>query len=393
MAADHTLKETLKKISKKYGDIMEQGAKGLDNGDVLSLRSPMADYGLYNSMLTQRIIEFCGAESSGKTSSSFLVAASFIELEMKKHPNPEDRRCIIFIDQEGTADSNWAKNFGYDMDSDEVKTYVMRPDGQSAEKVFDMILDLVTTGEVGLVILDSIATLTSEQLIDESFEKKEFGGIAKSLTAFSNRIIGPLRKYDCTLLAINQVRQRMDAYGSPWITNGGQAWKHNCSVRLMFRRGAFIDEEGNELKSSAESPAGHIINIAVLKNKVSRHDRKLCSYTLNYTKGIDILADTITCALHFGLIDNSVQGTYKIIDPKTGEIKLDSEGNEIKIRGKKNVKTYFEEHPDEWKALYDACYEAISDKENPFVDAFQEMMRRTSNMDDVVESLDNGDEI
>lgn len=184
MAADHTLKETLKKISKKYGDIMEQGAKGLDNGDVLSLRSPMADYGLYNSMLTQRIIEFCGAESSGKTSSSFLVAASFIELEMKKHPNPEDRRCIIFIDQEGTADSNWAKNFGYDMDSDEVKTYVMRPDGQSAEKVFDMILDLVTTGEVGLVILDSIATLTSEQLIDESLKRRNLVELLSHLLLF-----------------------------------------------------------------------------------------------------------------------------------------------------------------------------------------------------------------
>ena len=73
------------------------------------------------------------------------------------------------------------------------------------------------------------------------------------------------------------------------------------------------------------------------------------------------------------MIDNSVQGTFKILNPD-GTIKLDSEGNEIKIRGKKNVKTYFSEHKDEWKALYDNVYTKIKIKESPYIKSFEELL-------------------
>jgi hypothetical protein len=86
----------------------------------------------------------------------------------------------------------------------------------------------------------------------------------------------------------------------------------------MFKRGDFFDEEGNKLTTSAESPAGHIVNVAVLKTKTSKWDRKGGSYRLNYTKGIDILSDTIECALHFGFIDNSVQGSF-VFNSSTGD--------------------------------------------------------------------------
>ena len=84
-------------------------------------------------------------------------------------------------------------------------------------------------------------------------------------------------------------------------------------------------------------------------------------------------------ALHFGLIDNSTQGTFKIIDPETGEVKHDSEGNEIKIRGKLNVSSYFNEHLDEWKALYDAVYDKIREKESPYHFAFEQMLNSNAN--------------
>lgn len=175
----------------------------------------------------------------------------------------------------------------------------------------------------------------------------------------------------------------------------GRAWKHACSSRLMFKRGEFFDEDGNKLTTSAESPAGHIVNVAVLKTKTSKWDRKGGSYRLNYTKGIDILSDTIEAALHFGLIDNSVQGSFKIIDPKTGEIKLDAEGKEIKIRGKKNVSDYFNEHLDEWKQLYDAVYEKIKQKDDPYIKSFEAMLNenvKDAFSDEVIEQIEKGDE-
>lgn len=372
--AEQTLTSVLKDISKKYGDsVAKFGADSLEIDGILSLGSPMADYCLYGGVPEGRIIELSGAEGSGKTTTAFMIAASYIKEELKRHP--DNPRSIIFLDNEGTLDPQWASVFGYDLSADAlVKTIVIRPEGQNAEEIFDMALNLLRTGEVGLLIFDSIATLVPAQIADESMEKYQMGGIAKSLTRFANTALGLLRKYHATLVAINQVRENMSAYGNPITTPGGRAWKHACSSRLMFKRGDFFDEDGNKLSTSAESPAGHIVNIAVIKTKTNRWDRKGGSYRLNYTKGVDILADTIEVALHFGLIDNSVQGTFKIIDPNTGEIKLDRHGNEIKIRGKANVTTYFNEHLDEWKALYDAVYERIKEKESPYRFAFEQML-------------------
>jgi recombination protein RecA len=376
--AELTLNSVLKDISKRYGEnVAKFGAEDLSVDGVLSLGSPMIDYCLYGGIPEGRIVEFSGAEGSGKTTTAFMAAASYCKEELKR--NPDDPRKIIFLDNEGTLDPTWASLFGYDLSEDApVQTIVIRPEGQNAEEIFDMALNLLRTGEVGLLIFDSIATLVPAQIADESMEKYQIGGIAKSLTRFANTALGLLRKYKATLIAINQVRENMTAYGNPIITPGGRAWKHACSSRLMFKRGEFFDDNGNKLSTTAESPAGHVVNVAVVKTKTNRWDRKGGSYRLNYTKGVDILSDTIEVALHFGLIDNSTQGTFKIIDPATGEIKHDSEGNEIKIRGKLNVSTYFNEHLDEWKALYDAVYERIKEKESPYRFAFEEMLNTTT---------------
>ena len=379
--AELTLKGVLKDISKKYGDnVAKFGADNLEVDGILSLGSPMLDYCLYGGIPEGRIIELSGAEGSGKTTTAFMIAASYIKEELKR--NTDNPRCIIFLDNEGTLDPTWASVFGYDLSEDApVKTIVIRPEGQNAEEIFDMALNLLRTGEVGLLIFDSIATLVPAQIADESMEKYQMGGIAKSLTRFANTALGLLRKYHATLIAINQVRENMSAYGNPITTPGGRAWKHACSSRLMFKRGDFFDADGNKLSTTAESPAGHIVNVAVLKTKTNKWDRKGGSYRLNYTRGVDILSDTIEAALHFGLIDNSTQGSFKIINPNTGEIKLDSEGNEIKIRGKANVITYFNEHLDEWKALYDAVYDKIKEKESPYHFAFEQMLN--SKVDEV----------
>lgn len=381
------LSSILKSIAKKYGDnVAKIGADDLTVDGVLSLGSPMADYCLYGGIPEGRITEFSGAEGSGKTSSSFLVAASYQREELKRHPIGEEwtdstgiirygPRYIVFLDNEGTLDPTWAKVFGYDLSEDaDVKTIVLRPEGQNAEEIFDMALNLLRTGEVGLLIFDSIATLVPAQIAEESMEKYQMGGIAKSLTRFANTALGLLRKYKATLIGINQVRENISGYGNPIMTPGGRAWRHACSSRLMFKRGDFFDEEGNKLTNSAESPAGHFVNIAVLKTKTSKWDRKGGSYRLDYTKGIDILSDTIEAALHFGFIDNSVQGTFKLINPETGEILRDSDGAEIKIRGKKNLTTYFNEHPDQWKHLYDKVYEKLRIKEDPYIKSFEQML-------------------
>ena len=372
--ANDSLAEVMKKISKKYGDnVVRVGAQDLTVDGVLSLGSPSLDFCIYGGVPEGRIVEFSGPEGSGKTTNAFLAAASYQRAEVKR--NPENPRSIVFLDNEGTLDREWAAKMGYDISEDAtVPTILIRPEAQSAEEIFDMALDMLKTGEVGLLIFDSIATLVPMQIADESMEKQQMGGIAKALTRFANTAIGLLRKYKATLIAINQVRENIGGYGPALSTPGGRAWKHACSMRLMFKRGAFFDEDGNELTTSAESPAGHIIDMAVLKTKTCRWDRKLGHAHLNYTRGVDIVQDTIDVALHLGFIDNSAQGMYKLIDPETGALMIDADGNEIKIRGKKNVATYFREHTDQWRKLYDMVHEKLSQKQDPFVKSFEEML-------------------
>lgn len=373
--ADLSLKEVLKKIQKDYGStVVKVGVEDLGVDGTLSLGSPSFDFCVYGGVPEGRIIELSGAEGSGKTTTAFMIAASYQKTELER--NPDNPRAIILLDNEGTADPVWAKKLGYNMDADaEVPTIILRPEAQSAEQIFDMAIDMLKTGEVGLLIFDSIATLVPQQIFEESQEKKQMGGIASSLTRFANTAIGLLRKYKATLVAINQVRENLSGYGDFLLTPGGRAWKHACSMRLMFKRGDFFDDEGNKLTKGAESPAGHIIEVSVLKTKVCKWDRKLGYMHLNYIKGVDILEDTIDVATHFGFIENPSQGYFVVLDPDSGEAMLDESGKPIKIRGRKNLKPYFEENKEVWKKLYNKCYEKLRVKEDPYIKSFESMMQ------------------
>lgn len=369
------LKSVLKDIAKKYGDsVVKFGVDDLVVDGVLSLGSPSADFALYGGIPEGRIVEFSGAEGSGKTTTAFICAGMYQKKELER--NPENPRAIILLDNEGTADPVWAKVLGYDMsDSAKVPTICIRPEAQSAEEIFDMALDMLKTGEVGLLIFDSIATLVPQQIAEESMEKQQMGGISKSLTRFANTAIGLLRKHKATLIAINQVRENMSGYGDPLVTPGGRAWRHACSSRIMFKRGDFFDEDGNKLqKKDAQSPAGHIVEMYILKTKTCRWDRKLSSYSLNYSRGVDVVADTVDVATHFGYIQNPAQGSFTVVDPSTGELMKDSEGKDIKIRGKKNLVEYFRNNIDIWKKIYDLCEDKLKQKDDPFIKSFEEML-------------------
>ena len=373
MAEVRDLKSTLKSINKKFGEnVMKVGVNDLTSYGTLSLGSPSFDFCLYNSFPERRIIEFNGAEGSGKTTTAYFVAASYQRKELER--NPDNPRKILFVDLECGADPQWAALAGYQMNDHPVETVLFTPEDMPAETIFDIIVDCIKSGEVGLIILDSLNMLVPMQVHDESFEKKDMGGIAKPLGDFVKRVTSLLIKYNCTLIGINQLRENIGGYGQAEITSGGRGWRHGCAVRMKFKKGEFFDEDGNVLTSNAESPAGYVLEAFVQKTKVCKWDRKLGRMHINYTTGVDILQDTIEVATHFGFIDNSVQGTFKIIDIDTGLPVLDENGNEIKIRGKKNVKPYFKDHPEQWKKLYDAVYDKISQKDDPNILSFEAML-------------------
>ena len=371
------LEKVLKDINKKFGDeqstVVQFGVKNLESGGTLSLGSPSLDFCLYNSLPEGKMIEISGAESSGKTTLSFLIASDYIKKELERHP--DNPRHILFVDAECSADPEWAKqSTGYDMNDDRVKTLFIQPIGQSAEEIFEMVMQVAKTGQVGLIIFDSLTSIAPMHLTENDMLKKDMGGIAKPLGDFCKKITGILNRYHTTFIGINGVTENISGYGDFEITPGGRTWKRACMVRLRTKRGDFFDEDGNKLNKNAESPAGHEIIVAVLKTKVCRWDRKLAKLSLNYTKGVDLLADTIDVAIHFGMVDNYTQGMFRFIDVDTGEILCDDSGNEIKIRGKKNVSQYLKDHLDLWRKIYDAVYEKLSVKEPSNIIAFEQML-------------------
>ena len=332
-----------KEIGKKFGEsTIGYGVKKAEY-DKIKFTSPRLNYMTFGGLATGRIYEFAGPEGSGKTTSAFdLIKNAQIkfqkeyEEEQAKGNTAFEERKVFFLDEEGTFDAVWARKFGVNVE----KVMIWQPQGESAEKVLDVLRNVIETGEVGLAILDSIATLVSEQVYEESLEKKAYGGIAATLTRFVNLIKGPLLKYDCTLIMINQVREDLGSMFGGTITPGGRAFKHACSARFEFRKGKFVDDNGKELTNNAENPAGNIIHVVVKKTKIFEPTRRVGYYTIKYLTGPDFMSDYIDVGLQTGVI-NQRGAYYDILDLSTGEIL-----NEEKIQGKPKLKEQLELHPD-----------------------------------------------
>ena len=249
------LDELIKTINKEYKEeIMFKGDNSnLVKYELVPFSSPRLNYMMYGGLPMGRMIEFAGAEKSGKTTTALDMVkncqAKFEEEYQfalsKKTINQASivKRRVCFIDAENTFDVEWAEKLGVNVE----ELILIKPQEQYAEQVFDIIKAVLETGEVGLIVLDSVAQLVSKTAMEESMEKKQYGGIALALTKFCNIVVPLLGKYNCMCIMINQVREDLTNPYNEFITPGGRGFKHNCSVRLMFQQGSFIDANNKEL--------------------------------------------------------------------------------------------------------------------------------------------------
>lgn len=357
----------IKDINKQYKEDIAARGIALIMTQKIPFSSPRANYMLYGGLPRGRIIEFAGEENGGKTTTALDIVANaqplFIkewedeirELEssdkLKKdaqtrldYLKSRGPKQVVYADCENTLDEEWAKNIGVDTD----KMIVIKPQSQTAEQIFEMILQMIETDEVGLIVIDSLGVMLSAQAYEKTMEEKTYGGIAAALTLFSKKAELACSKYNCTLIGINQMRENMNSPYGGMITTGGKGWKHNCSIRLMFQKGAYIDERGNEIKRSADSPAGNLVMINIAKTKVCKPDRRVGFYTLNYYTGIDQVADMIEVAMKYGIIQQA-GAWFNFIDIDTGEIITDEEGETLKIQGKPNLTDFLKTNT----SLYD----------------------------------------
>lgn len=300
----------IEKISGK-GSVMQ----GVEVKDIQRIALPpmLMNRMLYGGLPVGRLIEFYGVEHSGKTSTALMAAGAYQALEKKKeHPRP-----VFFVDAEGTYDPRWAEKLGVDNSPEMFIKWA--PENVTAEQVFQAIIDVAETNEVGFIILDSIPVLISQQEDAKTMEQMTMGGISAPLTKFTRKLCRTLMKNpEVTFIGINQVRDNMSGYGDPITTPGGKAWKHMTSLRLLFKS-ENIDANGNAIPEANENPAGVRIYAHLKKNKTAPRDKKLGSYTLDFKDGFDAKQDLLMCAIKEGIVVTKGAGV-SYTDKTTGEI-------------------------------------------------------------------------
>lgn len=319
------LDEILKNTNKKFKEeILTQGLSEFSYKRI-PFTSPRMNYCTFGGIPIGKITEFYGEEHGGKTTTALDIVGNY--------QKSDDTRDVLYIDAENTLDVEWAHKIGVDVN----KLYILQPKSQSAEEIFQIICDAVDTGEVGLWVLDSIGALMSSQELEKTMEDRTYGGISMSLTKFGKKIEMFMKRHGCTGIGINQIREDLNSTWGGIATPGGKAWKHFCAVRMQFSRGKFIDEKGNELTRSAESPVGNIVMMSMTKNKTCPPTRRTGFYTINYETGIDYLRDLIEVAIKYDIIKKS-GAWFDIIDIETGEIL------EGKIHGQAAVNEFLDQN-------------------------------------------------
>lgn len=305
------LDAVMKKIEKQFGkgSIMKMGETANMDVDVLPTGCISLDMAIGVGGLPKgRIIEIYGPESSGKTTFALGFIASCQKLG----------GTAAFIDAEHALDPVYAKNLGVDVDN----LLISQPD--YGEQALEIVDNLVSSGGVDIIIIDSVAALVPKSELDGDMDQQVVGAHARLMSKILRKITGNVSKTGCIVVFINQIRMKIGVmFGNPETTTGGNALKFYSSVRLEVRKGKTI--------SVGEKPIGAETKVKIVKNKVSAPFREIM-VDLIYGKGIQKESELVNLAEQAGIIEKA--GSWY------------SYNSERIAQGKENLKNYMHDHPD-----------------------------------------------
>lgn len=295
-------------------------------------------------------------------------ACTFLAAYQRTHP---DKTCV-FVDVEHALD----KEFQSAMTGLDLTTLLyLNPEGMSGEQILDAILELQDSDDIGMIVLDSIASLVSSRDYDTDIEKDNgmAASIAKPLAKFIRKMLDTLAAKDNILLLINQVRQVGTTFTGAAIYDepGGHSPKYYASVKLRFGTRTFTNGDKVDCRDG-ENADGFRLTFATTKNKTASTQRGGGFLTFRYDKGLDWAFDLLEVAIKYEFIERPNSMTYILMNLETGEPYLNEEGNPLKFVGKQKLRDFLSsniEFQNEYLAMLNRYIQATAGNYGSLLDA------------------------
>lgn len=321
------LQLTMEKIDKSFGkgSIMRLGDAPIEDIPVISTGSISLDIALGVGGLPRgRVVEIYGPESSGKTTLAIHAIA-----ECQKNGG-----IAAIIDAEHAFDPYYSTQLGVDVDN----LLISQPN--NGEEALEIADNLIRSGALDLVVIDSVAALTPKAEIEGDMGENKVGLQARLMSQALRKLTGSMNKTKTCCIFINQLREKIGVmFGSPETTTGGNALKFYSSIRLDIRRIGQI-KDGDEV-------IGNHTRVKVVKNKVAPPFRK-AEFDLVFGEGISKVGEIVDLGVDLNVVKKS--GSWF----SYGEIKLG--------QGRESVKNLLKDNVELAQELEAKIFEAIVNK-------------------------------